>query len=104
MLQERSLSNPFQRKLAEHSTGKKTKFVYQQSAIVKALNDDSSLLYIEVPNEILLERVEKGLIDLYEQKKQIIVGIDSMRETKTSTTKFIPIRLHSSQNSSLSLK
>lgn len=57
------------------------------------MKDDQTLLYIEVPNEILLERVEKGLIDVYEQKKQIILGIDSMRETKSSTTKFIPMRL-----------
>lgn len=57
------------------------------------MKDDQTLLYIEVPNEILLERVEKGLIEVYEQKKQIILGIDSMRETKSSTTKFIPMRL-----------
>lgn len=60
---------------------------------MRALKDEGSLVYIEVPNEILLERVEKGLIEVYEQKKQIILGIDSMRETKSAVTKFIPVRL-----------
>jgi hypothetical protein len=29
-----------------------------------------------VPNERIGERVEKGLRDVYERKKQIVIGID----------------------------
>ena len=50
MQPERSLSNALIIKQAQNNEGKKTKFVYQESAIVKALKDDLTLLYIEVPN------------------------------------------------------
>ena len=47
----------------EHSSS--TCFKYMESAIVKTLKQSSHLLYIEVPNEALLKRVEKGVKQIF---------------------------------------
>ena len=47
----------------EHSSS--TCFKYVESAIVRTLKKDSHLLYIEVPNEALLERLEKGVKQIF---------------------------------------
>lgn len=72
-----------------------TNFKYIPSMIIQTLEkSETHLLYIEVPNEIMLERVEKGLLDVYLQKKSLIVGIDKCdKKTCTETTKFIHFNL-----------
>ncbi len=57
---------------------------------------EENILYIEVPNEMMLERVEKGLKIVYEQKVNIIVGLDNPNSNQNvcSNTKFIPIYLN----------
>lgn len=50
-------------------------------------------MYVEVPNDVIAERIEKGLKDVYQQKRQIVLGIDSLNANKTTISKFITIDL-----------
>ena len=58
------------------------------------------ILYIEVPNEMMLERVEKGIKCVYQQEAKIIVGVDSNPNSLAmcANTKFIPVVLGSRTN------
>lgn len=51
------------------------------------------MVYIEVPNEAIAERIEKGLKDVYGLKRKIILGIDTLNPRKSTITKFITIDL-----------
>ena len=59
------------------SSSLENQFVYMESNLVKAIKEGYWLIYVEVPNEVLLERLEKGIKEIYLQKVQIVVGIDS---------------------------
>ena len=63
---------------------------------MKAVKKTNNILYVEVPNEMMLERVEKGIKCVYEQKVNIVVGVDLNPNTLAmcSNTKFIPIVLN----------
>lgn len=58
------------------------------------------LLYIEVPNEALLERVEKGLKPVYQQQVSVVVGVDHVHGNERGAsgmgrnTKFVHLYLN----------
>lgn len=63
--------------------------MYLQSKIVDSLGNNHEILYIEVPNETMLERVEKGLKNVYEQSKQIIIGLNEINKSKVASCKLV---------------
>jgi hypothetical protein len=71
----------------------KTKFVFIESRVIRSLRDEHNLVYVEVPNDVIAERIEKGLKDVYQQKRQIVLGIDTLNANKTTISKFITVDL-----------
>lgn len=61
--------------------------------MIKCLKDDNNLIYVEVPNDIIAERIEKGLREVYNQQKKIILSIQTINQKKNNITKFITIDL-----------
>ena len=61
--------------------------------MIRCLRDDNNLIYVEVPNDIIAERIEKGLKEVYHQQKKIILSIQNINQKKNNITKFITIDL-----------
>ena len=70
-----------------------TKFVFVESQMIKSLRDSSNLVYVEVPNDSIAERIEKGLKEVYTLARKIVIGVDSLNPRKSTISKFIPIDL-----------
>ena len=74
-------------------------FIYVESNLMKAIKEETSLIYVEVPNEQMLERLEKGIKEIYLQKTQIVVGfqsnsfVDKVFCTLIGNTKFVPVTI-----------
>ena len=79
-------------KIAVEQQSTATSFKYVESRIMKTLSKPHShLLYVEVPNEALLERVEKGIKQIFAQKVQVLIGLDKLESA--NNTKLIALRL-----------
>ena len=92
----------FSQEVAKDFQSEETKFVFVESQIVRSLREEGSLVYIEVPNEAIAERIEKGLKDVYDLKRKIVLGIDTLNPRKATVTKFIIIDLTESAASPFS--
>lgn len=78
---------------AQEYQSEKTKFAFVESRMIRCLRDDNNLIYVEVPNDIIAERIEKGLKEVYQQQKKIILSIQNINHKKNNITKFITIDL-----------
>lgn len=83
----------FREEVGRDFQSEETKFVFVESQIVKSMREEDNLVYIEVPNEAIAERIEKGLKDVYDLNRKIILGIDTLNPRKSTITKFITIDL-----------
>lgn len=54
-------------------------FKYIDSRLVRLLHQPNTLVYVEVFADHMVERLEKGLRDVYDRKCRVIVGCDGLR-------------------------
>lgn len=57
------------------------------------MRDECNLVYVEVPNDTISERIEKGLKDVYHQRRKIVLGLDN-NPKKNDLSKFITLDAH----------
>lgn len=50
-------------------------FQYIESRMLQSLNN-SNLVYIEVFSDKMVERIEKGIPDIYDNQKRVIIGCE----------------------------
>jgi hypothetical protein len=54
-------------------------FKYVDSRLVKLLNQPNTLVYVEVFADHMVERLEKGLSNVYDRRCRVIVGCDGLK-------------------------
>ena len=91
----------FAREGASEFKSEQTKFVFVESKVVTSLNDDSNLVYVEVPSETIAQRIEKGLPDVYNQTRKMVMGTDSLGK-RASLAKFITLTLEDEEEDTIS--
>lgn len=87
------LSTLGNQQLGEAFRSEATKFVFVESQIVQSLREAENLVYIEVPNESIGERIEKGLKDVFLLKRKIVMGMDTINLRKSPISKFIIVQI-----------
>jgi midasin (ATPase involved in ribosome maturation) len=53
-------------------------FKYIDSRLVKALKQKNALVYVEVFADYMVERIEKGIPDIYDRKSRVIISCDGL--------------------------
>jgi hypothetical protein len=74
----------------EHSS--QTSFVFVESKVVTSLADPRNLVYVEVPNDTIAQRIEKGLTEVYHHRQQLILGTDTLKNP-ASIARFVTLTL-----------
>lgn len=69
-------------------------FKYVDSRLVKLLNHPNTLVYVEVFADYMVERLEKGISSIYDQKSRVIVGCDGIK-LQTEMAQFLYLKVPS---------